>query len=118
MRSAQTVVVPLAIWSLLAGFLIAIAAAAVDGIQRLRRLHQIPCSRCRYRTCSPYLKCAVHPMSAFSETAISCRDYELEQRSLKPASSPIWYPWAQHSDRKLRLDCNTSSIRSTGWQWL
>jgi hypothetical protein len=46
------------------------------GIATLQRLHQIPCSRCRFFSSSPYLKCPVQPTIALSEQAIDCRDYE------------------------------------------
>jgi hypothetical protein len=45
------------------------------GIKYVVRLHQIPCSRCRYFTNSCYLKCTVNPHIAASESAIACRDF-------------------------------------------
>lgn len=50
--------------------------AVRDGIARLRRLHQIPCSRCAFFTGDYRLKCTVHPLTALSEEAIGCRDFE------------------------------------------
>jgi hypothetical protein len=55
-----------------------------DGMARLRRLHQVPCSRCAYFTGEYRLKCAVHPCRALSELAIGCTDYEL-----KTATRPV-----------------------------
>jgi hypothetical protein len=43
---------------------------------RLRRLHQVPCSRCAFYTGDYRLKCTVHPCKALSEEAIACLDYE------------------------------------------
>ncbi len=44
--------------------------------RHVQRLHQIPCDRCIYCTREWHLKCTVHPLTAFSEQAIGCRDYE------------------------------------------
>jgi len=46
-----------------------------QGTSYVRRLHQIPCSRCTYFTGDYRLKCAVNPMSALTEEAIGCGDY-------------------------------------------
>jgi hypothetical protein len=67
---------PILIWALLMGFVVAVLFALDDGVKRLRRLHQIPCDRCLYNTGNPYLRCPVHPIAAFSEEAICCRDFE------------------------------------------
>ncbi|NCJ07286.1 hypothetical protein GS597_12370 [Synechococcales cyanobacterium C] len=40
-----------------------------------KRLHQIPCSHCRFFTGNYLLKCSVHPQTALSEAAIHCQDY-------------------------------------------
>jgi hypothetical protein len=44
-------------------------------IANMRKLHQIPCSRCQYFTNSCYIKCTVNPHMASTELAISCRDF-------------------------------------------
>lgn len=67
---------PILVWLVLVGFFLAICLAVQDGIARLKRLHQIPCSRCAYFTGNYYLKCPVHPCKALSEEAINCLDYE------------------------------------------
>lgn len=46
------------------------------GIAHTQRLHQIPCTNCRFFTGDYHLKCTIHPCIALSETAINCRDYE------------------------------------------
>jgi hypothetical protein len=46
------------------------------GIIQLKRLHKIPCYKCKYFTNSHYLKCTVNPELAGSEAAIDCRDYQ------------------------------------------
>lgn len=48
---------------------------AQQGINHLKRIHQIPCSSCTYFTGDYRLKCTVNPMLAMSESAIGCRDY-------------------------------------------
>ena len=50
--------------------------ALKQGFQHLRRLHQIPCSRCAYFTGDYRLKCTVDPFSALTEAAIDCPDYQ------------------------------------------
>ena len=47
-----------------------------DGAEKVQTLHQIPCDRCIYHTESAMLKCTVHPITAFSEDAIRCSDFE------------------------------------------
>ncbi|MBW4483146.1 MAG: hypothetical protein KME14_11440 [Tildeniella torsiva UHER 1998/13D] len=70
------IAVPLGIWAMVLVFVLAVLLAVNDGVQRLRRLHQVPCFRCQYYTNSPYLKCPVHPLNAGSEAALCCADYE------------------------------------------
>jgi hypothetical protein len=80
------IVVPLGIWAMVLVFVLAILLAVNDGIQRLRRLHQVPCFRCQYYTNSPYLKCPVRPFDAGSETALCCTDFQ--PKICTPTSSP------------------------------
>jgi hypothetical protein len=47
----------------------------------LRRLHQIPCSRCNFFTSNYNLKCTVHPAKALNEAAIGCLDYQPHKSS-------------------------------------
>ncbi len=47
-----------------------------EGADRVQQLHQIPCDRCIYHTESTMLKCTVRPLTAFSEEAIQCPDFE------------------------------------------
>jgi hypothetical protein len=67
---------PILIWLVLVGFFLAISLAVHDGITRLKRLHQIPCTNCAFFTGDYRLKCTVHPCKALSEEAINCLDYE------------------------------------------
>ncbi|WP_070415678.1 hypothetical protein [Prochlorothrix hollandica] len=63
-------------WSLVLGLAWHWALGLRSLWQQSRRLHQIPCSQCRFLVNSPYLKCSVNPAAALSEQAIGCRDYE------------------------------------------
>ncbi|NJL19908.1 MAG: hypothetical protein HC895_02325 [Leptolyngbyaceae cyanobacterium SM1_3_5] len=78
-QAAAAPLCPIAIWITLIGFLWAVSEACRDGIQRLKKLHQIPCDRCVYFTGDYRLKCTVHPCKALSEEAIDCRDFEVTQ---------------------------------------
>ncbi|NJL85230.1 MAG: hypothetical protein HC886_03420 [Leptolyngbyaceae cyanobacterium SM1_1_3] len=64
---AWTIVI-LGLWSLW--------ATGRDSLANARRMHQIPCSDCRYFTNQYQLKCPVHPSQALSEAAIGCPDFE------------------------------------------
>jgi hypothetical protein len=44
----------------------------------LIQVHKVPCRQCRFYTNNPYLKCAVHPMSAMTKQAIDCSDYQVQ----------------------------------------
>jgi hypothetical protein len=87
------VLVPLGIWVMVLAFVLAGLLAVSDGLQRLRRLHQVPCYRCQYYTGSPYLKCPVRPLEAASEAALQCPDYRASAPSSRrcPRLSP--QPW-------------------------
>ncbi|NJO40970.1 MAG: hypothetical protein HC769_10680 [Cyanobacteria bacterium CRU_2_1] len=67
---------PIAIWAILAILLWSVWSALRDGVAQLKRLHQIPCSRCAFFTGDYRLKCTVHPYKALTEAAIDCLDYE------------------------------------------
>ena len=71
---------PIAIWLVLLFFFTALFLAIAEAWVLLRKVHRIPCSRCVFCTGDYRLKCAVHPMRAFSEEAIDCRDFERETR--------------------------------------
>ncbi|MGK7915631.1 MAG: hypothetical protein AB4038_08795, partial [Prochloraceae cyanobacterium] len=63
-------------WSLVILFCWAVWQAWQDGIVQLKRMHQIPCSKCTFFTHNYYLKCTVNPLNALSEKALNCRDFE------------------------------------------
>ena len=74
--TAMAVMCPLLIGTILVAFLWSLMVALRDGVEYLKKLHRIPCDRCQYYTGTHYLKCPVHPMTALSEDAIGCRDFE------------------------------------------
>jgi hypothetical protein len=76
------------IWSILIVFSLVIGFATRDGIARLKRLHQIPCSGCAFFTGDHRLKCTVHPCKALTEDAIACLDYEPSSIS-QPIASQV-----------------------------
>ena len=47
------------------------------GIDRVKKMHQVPCANCIYFTGDYRLKCPVHPIKAMSEDAICCRDFQV-----------------------------------------
>ncbi|PZV16342.1 MAG: hypothetical protein DCF22_05620 [Leptolyngbya sp.] len=50
--------------------------AVRDMAMRTQKMHQIPCSNCRFFTRNYQLKCTVHPSSALTEEAINCPDFD------------------------------------------
>jgi hypothetical protein len=80
---------PIAIWITLLFFFTALFLAVAQGHRQLQKLHRIPCSRCVFCTGDYRLKCAVHPMRAFSEEAIDCRDFEPETQENPVNSLPL-----------------------------
>ena len=60
-------VLSLCSWSLVSCIIVAIAQA--------KRMHKIPCTKCRFFTGDYRLKCTVNPSLANTEQAIDCGDY-------------------------------------------
>ena len=80
---------PIAIWLVLLFFFTALFLAIAEAWVLRRKVHRIPCSRCVFCTGDYRLKCAVHPMRAFSEEAIDCRDFEPEIQENRVNSLPL-----------------------------
>lgn len=57
-------------WSLISSIL--------DAIAQAKRMHQIPCTNCRFFTGDYRLKCTINPSIANTEQAIDCGDYHRE----------------------------------------
>ena len=68
-------------WSTVAITIWNIARNLRSGIENVRQMHRIPCSRCQYATNSHYLKCSIQPFTAFSEEAIGCMDFEAKDET-------------------------------------
>jgi hypothetical protein len=51
-----------------------------SGILYMKKIHNIPCSNCQFFTGDYRLKCTVNPIDAMTESALSCRDFELSNR--------------------------------------
>lgn len=74
-------------WALIVLFCWSAWQTCCQGIQQLKRLHGIPCSRCAYFTGDHRLKCTVHPYTALSEDALDCVDFELARSHLASVPS-------------------------------
>lgn len=68
-----------------------------QGITYVKRLHQIPCSRCGFFTGDYHLKCTVSPNIALTENALNCSDYEPNDGLVKPILQPCEL-YSQYSD--------------------
>ncbi|TWH43186.1 hypothetical protein [Dulcicalothrix desertica] len=47
-----------------------------QGASHVKKLHQIPCTNCDFFTNDYRLKCTINPLTACTEEAIGCRDFE------------------------------------------
>lgn len=50
----------------------------LDVIAQAKKMHQIPCTNCRFFTGDYRLKCTINPSIANTEQAIDCGDYHRE----------------------------------------
>lgn len=69
------VLILLTIWSLI--------SAVRDALRQARRMHAIPCPRCRFFSNNTHLKCCVHPHVVMTESACGCRDFEPDRKPLR-----------------------------------
>ena len=79
--------------SMILMFFISIFQAFKHGITHLRKLHQIPCSKCDFFTNDYRLKCTVRPVAACTESAINCLDFELKTKTTNINHRPWWKLW-------------------------
>ncbi len=63
-------------WSLVFLFVWSTFKTTREGLHYVNKLHQIPCSGCAFFTNDYRLKCTVNPITALSEDAINCCDFE------------------------------------------
>ncbi|AFZ34466.1 hypothetical protein Sta7437_0881 [Stanieria cyanosphaera PCC 7437] len=68
----------------------------------LKRLHQIPCSKCPFFTGDYRLKCTVHPITAMSEEAINCRDFMAKSCS-QPDHSTVFSKNCSNKKREQKM---------------
>ncbi|MEL6580866.1 MAG: hypothetical protein AAFQ14_14040 [Cyanobacteria bacterium J06621_12] len=50
-------------------------SCVLDVVAQAKKMHQIPCTKCRFFTGDYRLKCTVNPSEANTEKAIGCGDY-------------------------------------------
>ena len=66
----------IALWLIIGGFITwKILQGANQGINYLKKLHQVPCANCVYFTGDHRLKCTVAPIKAMTENALACQDF-------------------------------------------
>ena len=57
-------------------FSFSVVRAFQEGAEQVKKLYQIPCSKCDFFTNDYRLKCAVNPTLACSEESYRCVDFE------------------------------------------
>lgn len=66
---------------MMAIFSLSVIKASKEAAINLKKLHEIPCYRCDFYTRDHRLKCTVHPLTACSEEALGCLDFEPKRAS-------------------------------------
>lgn len=56
-------------------------SSVMDVIAQAKKMHQIPCTKCRFFTGDYRLKCTANPIIANTEQAIDCIDYQESKNS-------------------------------------
>ncbi|MCX5965414.1 MAG: hypothetical protein NT070_20485 [Cyanobacteria bacterium] len=85
----MTIILSFIAWGSVLYFVYSLGNTSVEGWKQLRRMHQVPCSRCLYFTGDYNLKCSVRPCDALTEQAIGCRDFEIVTRKRPRFENPI-----------------------------
>lgn len=60
-----------------------LARSVLDMVAQAKKMHQIPCTKCRFFTGDYRLKCTVNPSVANTEQAIDCSDYQQAYQNLQ-----------------------------------
>jgi len=84
-QAIQPFLVPicfLCAWTLTLMFAWSLWSAIHDSATITKRMHQIPCPNCQFFTGDYRLKCTVRPVTANSEEAIDCPDYQSKTNPL------------------------------------
>lgn len=68
-------------WSMLFFCVFRAFYSTKQGLETLKTMHQIPCSKCQFFTGNYQLKCTVNPKIALTEEAINCTDYFCQDNS-------------------------------------
>jgi len=63
-------------WMITILLVLSIVRGIRDAFTYANRLHRVPCANCQFFTGNYTLKCAIHPTTAMSESAIDCPDYK------------------------------------------
>ena len=64
-------------WTVVFGLVLSkMISSMSEGINYLKKIHQIPCSNCAYFTGDYRLKCPLNPVTALTESAIDCGDFK------------------------------------------
>ncbi|MGJ3253409.1 MAG: hypothetical protein ACFE0J_20075 [Elainellaceae cyanobacterium] len=63
-------------WIITMLIVLSIVRGIRDAVTYANRLHRVPCANCQFFTGNYTLKCAIHPTTAMSESAIDCPDYK------------------------------------------
>ena len=66
-----------------------LARVVLDVVAEAKKMHQIPCTKCRFFTGDYRLKCTVNPSSANTEQAIDCSDYQQAYHGFQDTRSNI-----------------------------
>ncbi|MBF2072652.1 MAG: hypothetical protein IGS50_02655 [Synechococcales cyanobacterium C42_A2020_086] len=78
-HAIQPLLVPIcfvAAWTIVILMIWSAWSMGKEAWQHASRMHQIPCSNCKFFTGNYHLKCTLHPQAALSEAAIGCPDYQ------------------------------------------
>ncbi len=63
-------------WSIIGIFIVwKILQITNQGINYIKKIHQIPCANCVYFKGDYRLKCTVEPIKAMTENAIACKNF-------------------------------------------
>ena len=60
-----------------------LSSFVMDIVAEAKRMHQIPCTKCRFFTGDYHLKCTVNPHIANTEQAIDCSEYQQDCHNIQ-----------------------------------
>jgi len=74
----------LLVWAVTLIVTLGIPKAARDKKIYWRSPSQVPCRQCQFFSVNPYLRCAIHPLTALTSEAVDCSDYQPTQEIKQP----------------------------------